>query len=388
MPVPFVTTLGIENVLSFGPKRTEIALGSLNVLIGPNGSGKSNLVEIIGMLRDLPREHADPGRPGGSFVDWIWKGTDEHTRPRFSLSVTLESDFAGRTVYSCTALVSTIGRVTFAAERVELCDDEGASEVLVERSGRGATLLAEGELSMIDDIKLNPGRSVLAQVRDPSRYTDLGVIADDLSRIGIHREWFFGGAQAARVPQRIDLENQILMPRYENLALVLQRLKRDSKTRRTLIEHVRALSPDFEDFDVAVEAGFIHLLIQERGWSTPAARLSEGTLRWLTLLAILIDPQPPPLLVIEEPELGLHPDLIVRLAEILKGAASRTQVIVTTHSDVLVDAIAEPEALIVFEKHQGVSRVMRPDARELREWLKNYSLGRLWLDGELGGKRW
>ena len=107
------------------------------------------------------------------------------------------------------------------------------------------------------------------------------------------------------------------------------------------------------------------------------------------VLAILNDPEPPPLICIEEPELVLHPDLIPKLADQLVTASERTQIIVTTHSDILVDAMTErPESVVVCEKHDGrtVMRRLIPD--ELTAWLEKYRLGQLWTKGILGGNRW
>jgi hypothetical protein len=113
------------------------------------------------------------------------------------------------------------------------------------------------------------------------------------------------------------------------------------------------------------------------------------TLRFLCLLAILCHPDPPPLVCIEEPELGLHPDVLPTLAELLLDASARSQVIVTTHSDVLVDALTEtPEGVVVCEKRRGQTEIQRLEKDALEEWLDRYSLGELWRKGELGGNRW
>ncbi len=121
----------------------------------------------------------------------------------------------------------------------------------------------------------------------------------------------------------------------------------------------------------------------------PATRLSDGTLRYLCLLAILCDPTPPPLICIEEPELGLHPDILPKLADLLLATSERTQLIVTTHSNILVDSLTErPEAVVVCEKHNRQTEMRRLKKDELTKWLEKYRLGQLWMDGQLGGKRW
>jgi predicted ATPase len=92
---------------------------------------------------------------------------------------------------------------------------------------------------------------------------------------------------------------------------------------------------------------------------------------------------------IEEPELGLHPDVLPGLADLLRAASERTQLVVTTHSDMLVDAMTEtPESVLVCEKHDRCTHVRRLDAGKLAGWLDKYRLGELWTSGELGGVRW
>jgi predicted ATPase len=138
-----------------------------------------------------------------------------------------------------------------------------------------------------------------------------------------------------------------------------------------------------------VEGGSVQVFFTEGDFSIPATRLSDGTLRYLCLLAILCDPTPPPLICIEEPELGLHPDILPKMADLLVAASERTQLIVTTHSDILVDALTErPETVVVCEKHDGQTEMRRLKKDELAKWLDKYRLGQLWIDGQLGGTRW
>ncbi len=121
----------------------------------------------------------------------------------------------------------------------------------------------------------------------------------------------------------------------------------------------------------------------------PATRLSDGTLRYLCLLAVLCHPSPPPLVCIEEPELGMHPDILPTIADLLRDASSRSQLIVTTHSDVLVDAMTEtPDVVLVCEKVDGATTIRSLPLAEVKIWLEQYRLGELWTRGELGGTRW
>jgi predicted ATPase len=104
---------------------------------------------------------------------------------------------------------------------------------------------------------------------------------------------------------------------------------------------------------------------------------------------ILLNPTPAPVTCIEEPELGLHPDAIRTLADLLVDASTRTQLIVTTHSTALVDAFSgDPEAVCVCEKVDGATEIKRLEKERMKVWLDDYSLGHLWASGEIGGNRW
>jgi predicted ATPase len=152
----------------------------------------------------------------------------------------------------------------------------------------------------------------------------------------------------------------------------------------------QALSDEAKDIETRFREGFVELRVRESsGISTPAIRLSDGTLRWLALLTILLNPTPPPITCLEEPELGLHPDIIPTLADLLRGASGRTQLIVTTHSQSLVECFSDdPESVCVCEKFEGATKIQRLEADRMKVWLKDYSLGHLWASGQIGGNRW
>ena len=139
------------------------------------------------------------------------------------------------------------------------------------------------------------------------------------------------------------------------------------------------------------KGGTVQVFFHEKGLKTPvpATRLSDGTLRYLSLLLILCHPSPPPLVCIEEPELGLHPDVLPVLAELFIEAATRAQFIVTTHSDSLISALSDvPEAVIVCERGDDGTTLRASRTPKLAEWLNRYKLGELWRMGEIGGTRW
>lgn len=238
-------------------------------------------------------------------------------------------------------------------------------------------------------ISLVPNASILSQRNDPENYPVFTYLSQQYSKIAIYRDWTFGRNSVIRHPQPADMRIDRLEEDFSNLGLVLNRLYGIPKVKRKIIEYLKDIYAEVDDIHINVYAGTVQIFFIEGDFRIPATRLSDGTLRYLCLLAILCDPEPPPLICLEEPELGLHPDLLPKVADLLIEASTRTQLIVTTHSDILVDAMTPtPEAILVCEKHEGKTEIKRLDPEALSVWLEKYRLGELWTRGEIGGTRW
>ena len=381
----------LENLLSFGPNAKGLELGSLNVLIGPNGSGKSNLIEAIGLLQAAPRDLISPIREGGGVHDWIWKGEPKAKGAR--IEVIVDNPKGPQSLRYQFTFAEKGQRFELTHEKIENeKPDSGHNEAYFYfelRNGRGVLNFKDTEKRELRPEEIDPEQSILAQRKDPDHYPELTYLGQAFGQIKLYREWSFGRYTPPRLPQKADLPNDFLEESARNLGLVLNRLKREPEVKKQLLEALRKLYEGVTDFDVIIEGGTVQVFFQEGNITVPATRLSDGTLRYLCLLAILCHPKPPPLVCIEEPELGLHPDILPTLSELLRDASERCQLIVTTHSDVLVDALTDtPECVIVCEKHRGQSELRRLSRDELSDWLERYSLGELWRKGELGGNRW
>ncbi len=187
-----------------------------------------------------------------------------------------------------------------------------------------------------------------------------------------------------------ELSNAFLDEDISNLGMMLNRLNSESSTKSELLKYLKAFYDGAEAIETPIQGALVDVRLVERGGvSISAIRLSDGTLRWLALLTILLNDTPPPLVCIEEPELGLHPDVIPPLAQLLREASQRMQLVVTTHSDALVSELTDiPESVIVCEKENGSTTLKRLERKRLAAWLKTYSLGHLWRKGEIGGNRW
>lgn len=386
---PLLRALTARNVLSFGSQTAPLALGPLNVFIGPNGSGKSNFIETLALLRATPGDMRTVIRRGGGVREWLWKGAREAVA---YLDVVLNNPNAPQALRHILKFTEENQVFHLKDERIENEKPNPGydSPFVYYRYQHGRPFLkVRGEEKELTQETFEADISVLAQRRDPDAYPEVSYLASAYERIRIYREWAFGRNTVFREPQKADMRNDRLEEDFSNLGLFLNRLRRNPQAKNTILTALRDLYAGLNDFDVSVEGGTVQVFFTEGDFIIPATRLSDGTLRYLCLLAILCDPEPPAVICIEEPELGLHPDILPKVADLFLAASERTQLLVTTHSDILVDALTEhPETVIVCDKHAGQTEMRRLDTERLAHWLKDYRLGQLWVRGELGGTRW
>lgn len=382
--------LKIAGLLSFGPEGVTVPLRNLNVLIGANGSGKSNFLEVLALLKAAPQNLYEPVNQAGGIHEWLWKGPDQATEATIEAVVIDES---GEKNLRHVLVIGEHGeRFEVMDERIESTSTTTAQDPsdIFYNYQRGNPLLidVDSNKNTLQRDDIIPGRSILAQVKEPRRYPELAYLSKRYSDIRLFRNWSFGPTTSIRYSHSLDWSNDFPSDGGDNLALVYSALSTHSKNEvRTALNDLYA---DIVDISTPFGFGQVQLVVEERGGRRiSAARLSDGTLRYLWLLVILLHPTPPPLIAIEEPELGLHPDVLPNLVKLMRQASERTQLVVTTHSEIIVDALSdEPDAVIVCEKVDGRSQFERLDAERLKHWLDRYSLGQLWTKGGIGGNRW
>ena len=388
---PLFQRIKAQNLLSFGSDGIDLELGPLNVLIGPNGSGKSNFLEIFSLLKAAPSHLGAPVRAGGGVQEWIWKG-----RPHASAMIEISlMPFWGLEMTKHMVSFARVEQIFFLVDelietyapssdpsspRLDYSFNRGDPELLEHKSGSRVSI-ERGDLTI--------GASILSQRKDPAQFPALNLLSYFYEGIRLYRDWVFGTGTMLRQPQSIDVLPAPLDENYSNLWMFLSKLRQKPSTKSALIEKIRDIYDGATDFELNFEGGTVQLYLAEGEYTIPASRISDGSLRYLCLLAVLLDPQPPPFIAVEEPERGLHPDLIPKIADLLVEASTRTQLVVTTHSEILVDALHDqPEAVVVCEKHDGQTTMERLDASKLAIWLEKYRLGDLWTSGQLGGVRW
>jgi len=370
----------LENLLSF--RNTTVEFRGLNVLIGANASGKSNLIEAIGLLQAAPVDLSTAIlRLGGVHVVCSLAGRTPTAA--IQCSEMHDEPLHYRLEFSEEAYAFAIIREVLTGSRPEVVN--GSGPTYFERIG-GKVRLIGGNYNSI-----SPTQSVFELYKSPADPTPITPIGRQFEAIRIYREFRTTGDSQARIGTSTSMRKEFLHDGAGNLALVLLDMNFKGLHER-IRDYLRRFCDRFNDVKVNLDGPIAKTYIEESGLLEPLVswRLSDGTLKFLCLLAVLLDPDPAPLICIEEPEVGLHPEAIQIVAEALVEASERTQLIVTTHSEALIDALSErPEDVLVTERDADNStQFRRLDKQQLSLWLEQYSLGRLWRMGEIGGMRW
>jgi predicted ATPase len=384
----FIHSLRLQNFLSYGNEEEEIELQPLNVLIGPNASGKSNLIEAIGILKALPTDLVAPIRQGGGISDFLWKGGKDI--PIAKIEAIL--DYPKGIMPLRYQINFTINgqRLEVVDEALEDISPSSSSDFYYRYNDQGSSVIKlKGENKrVLKRENILPDQSILSQRKDPEQYPEILYLGSKFSDISLYRNWQTGRDSVARKSQQTDLPEHPLLEDGSNLGLVLNNLQYQLGSRQ-VIENLKKFYNAAEEISIKIYGGTVQIFIRETGLTQPipATRLSDGALRYLFLMALLLDPTPPSVICIEEPEIGLHPDILPTIAEMLIEASQRTQLIITTHSDALVSALM-PESVLVCDQDERGSHLRRLDPERLKKWLENYTLGDLWRMGEIGGNKW
>ena len=350
----------IQGLKSFDDAR--VALRRINLLIGANGSGKSNLLTAFRLLQLLGQ---DPDQARLQKMIAIAGGAEQFlhlgSKRTPSLSLGVSFDKGDSNLYA------------------ELTRDHADRLLLTGAWSHPPVSNAFGEKEPL--------------YRDPE---GIQVVPDRLRKLtGDWRVYHFRDTSPESPLRRTqDLhDNRCLRPDGSNLAPLLYRMRNlHKKSYASIRRAVKSFAPFFDDFELeptALNQGKIRLEWRQLGSESyfDAASLSDGTLRFIALSTLLLQPRElrPSLLLIDEPELGMHPSAISLLAALLKKAANHSQIVVATQSAKLLDFF-EPEDVIVADREFEATKLRRLDSAALNDWLEEYSLGELWEKNEFGGR--
>lgn len=345
----------------------ELELRPINVLIGANGAGKSNFVAFFKLINELM---------GGRLQQYIGAtGRAEsnlHFGPKKTLQLEAEMEFEvdnGTDVYRM-RLVHAAGDSLIFAEETLSFRGIGYSQPKIVSLGVGHQETRIADRAAEDD----PAAKTLKHLMDRCRVYHF----HDTSPTARIRQYGYVG------------HNRPLMPDAANLAAVLYELKSGNETvYRRIVTTIRQVAPFFEDFDLE-PTGAKDIILNWRHRESDLVfgphQLSDGTLRAICLIALLLQPKDnlPYLIVVDEPELGLHPYALNVIASLFQAASQHMQVVVSTQSGAFLDAF-EPEGIVVVERNGEATEFSRPHAEKLDAWMEDYSLGEIWEKNVIGG---
>ncbi|MBC8403836.1 MAG: AAA family ATPase [Planctomycetes bacterium] len=344
----------------------ELELGKVNVIIGANGSGKSNFIEIFSFLNSVFSGGLDSyvGRVGGA--DQILHFGQKVTR---NISCRLWFN-DGTDQYRLKLGPTKTGQLFVLSEEAGFWGNRSHSEPFWEEIPR------EGNGGRISEKASGVSGKVKAQ----------------LSSWRVFHFHDTSDSSALKIPSAVE-DNRVLRPDGANLAAFLLVLKDRFPESYSLIRHaIRMVAPFFGDFNLKPSLRNENLIRIE--WTHKSSdsffdvsAFSDGTLRFIALATLLLQPVElrPKVIVIDEPELGLHPSAISLLASLIKQASVHTQVIAATQSPLLLDHF-QPDEVLVANRSQGKTSISRLDEDSLHAWLEDYSLGELWQKNSFGGK--
>ncbi|HEY6332729.1 MAG TPA: AAA family ATPase [Blastocatellia bacterium] len=335
-------------------------LRKLNLIIGANGAGKSNFVDFFRLLRALADGalqvfvNEQGGGDGFFFLG-----------PKYTRQIYARIEF-GKNGYEF-RLSPTAG------SKIQVTEEWAGGE------SAQSPKFSIGSGSMESNLKsvANPESNPSLMKRVPAQ------VFDSLSSVTVYH--FHDTSMLAPMRrEHMARDNEYLRPDASNIGAFLTALRKASPDGYQLIrDTVRLIAPFFDDFRLKPEDRggneMVRLEWRQIGSDFPFQpnHLSDGMIRFICLTTALLQPNPPSTVVIDEPELGLHPFALSVLADLIHSAAERTQVIVSTQSPTLVDYF-EPQDVIVVNRVNGRSEFTRLDPGQLKQWMDEYSLGELW----------
>lgn len=350
-------------------KGISLELRSLNILIGANGAGKSNFVSFFKMLNEMMggrlQQYVGTSGRGQSILHFGPKAT-----PQLEGRLEFEAD-NGTDWYSMRLFHAAGDTLVFAEETLEFLQaGYNKPKILSLGAGHQETRISE---------EANRGEQTAKVIRRL------------LNQCRVYH--FHDTSPTARVRQHGYInDNRWLMPDAGNLAAMLYAYREGAEVvYRRIVSTLRKIMPEFENFDLEpsrLNPNEIILNWRKAGhdYLFGPHQISDGSLRAMAICTLFLQPELdlPDVIILDEPELGLHPHALEIVAGLIRAASSRTQVIAATQSRDFLGYF-DPSEVVTVEAHDGQSVFRRLDPEPLSDWLEDYSLGELWQRNVLGG---
>jgi len=381
-----LTTLAIAGYRSL--RELIVPLGRLNVITGANGSGKSSVYRSLRLLAETARGGVitSLAREGG-LQSTLWAGPERFSRAVLagelpvegtsrkdpvSLRLGFAGDEFGYAIDLGLPVLNPTTRFPLDPTIKRECIWSGPvlrpSALLVDRRGPAIHTRDDGRDWQTIPQPVASFDSMMTEFSDPRTAPEMITVREQIRSWRFYDHFRTDAEAAARLPQ-IGTHTPVLSNDGADLAAALQTIREIDPL---------ALDAAIDDafpgsrFDIATQDGRFEVTMQQHGLLRPlkGAELSDGTLRYLLLVAALLTPRPPALLVLNEPETSLHPDLLPALARLIARASTHSQVLVVSHAARLIAALEHEDESrsIVLEKHFGATRIADADDRDMPAW--------------------
>jgi predicted ATPase len=360
-----ISRIEIENFKSI--KKLDLPLNNINILIGANGAGKSNFIQFFNLLNKLVQQGLQ------SYVV-ANGGADNFLHFGRKNSEYLAGNIVSNIDSYQFKLTPTINNKFFFTSEIS------------------KHLIKENDSIISNELKTAHEESIWhIFLKEDDVPDNIKYLFDTISKLKIYH--FNDTSETSKIKVAADINNnRYLYPGGGNIAAFLYLLKQKHPDYLTRIENtIKLIAPYFGSFilePLSLNPEMIKLEWRHVGSDDyfDATHFSDGTLRMICLITLLLQPEMPDTIIIDEPELGLHPSAIELVAALIKSvAASGKQVICSTQSVTLLNHF-QPEDIIVVDRSNGESLFSRPDKERLTEWLDAYSIGELWEKNILGGR--
>ena len=349
------------NILNFKSiKNAEIAFDDINVLIGANGVGKSNLISAFDMLNRIVEKRFQTFVAEEGGADNIL-----HFGRKASSKCEMAIFFGTVNRYRSMFFPNNHDQLFFRKEGVGYKTDYGKW--------------------YDEEVSNQLETSIYDRNTQVSKY-----VTQHLKQVRVFHFHDTSKNSSIKQSQNVN-DGHYLRSDASNLAAFLYQLELNHPSHFKQIEAtIKSIAPFFDRFDLRPAAINKEKILLE--WKEVnsdkyfnASQLSDGTLRMIALTTLLLQPNPPKTIIIDEPELGLHPAAIIKLAALIRRASHDAQIILSTQSITLINQFS-PDQLIVTERKDGASTFRRLEGNELGGWLNDYSLGEIWEKNLIGGR--
>ena len=414
-----ISKITLENFFSFRHPTTITLNPNVNVVLGINGSGKSNFLKAIQLIYDSII---------GNGLEKIflakWSGfnavanVNNEETDYIKLSVEFDKNainkitnregfiFKANPIYDIQ--ICKLGQSSYYLKEKLYSKSEKADGAAPRRDGNdfifmdmenGRGIISTREEGKVGiqrypqeskQLSLKSTEPVLRQISDPERFSPLFTLKRALEDTAVYYYFETTFSSAIRQPSGYSTETKLL-PNGQNLITILNNIKNNHSLDYDQIEAaIKKVNPYFKDINFNFIGSKLYLVLREQCLkkSISLEHISDGTLRYLLLLSILFNPERGNLICIEEPETNLHPDMTNTISEAIKQASKDTQIIITTHSPLLLNSFDLDDVLIFEKNESNETEVNIKSHDEYNDWCEDFLVGQAWLQGLIGGKRW